>query len=302
MVVCTHDRAVRLKICLASLAAQTLPAKCVEIVVVDDGSTDDTPEVCQEAAGRMPNLKVIRQSNAGLGAARNRGWEATQAPFVAFLDDDAIAPPFWLERLMAIWSEMPGDVACVGGPVEAEWGAPPPSWLTPPLALWLTVWSRKESRVITNEGMAFAGANMAFRREALAAVGGFSIALGRKGSTLLSHEESDLWERLRNRRWQACYDAGIPVRHYVSPERLRPAWFRQRLFWEGVSITRRETPLSVHSAWRRRAQAARIAIASLCSPAVLSHAVHPSRWGRTIDWQCHVSFKLGCARELWRMQ
>lgn len=123
--VCAYNRAARLRLCLDSLAAQTYPAERTEIVVVDDGSTDDTPAVCQEAGGPLRGLRVIRQSNAGLGAARNRGWQATAAPVVAFLDDDAVAPPFWLERLVALFGEVPGDVACVGGPVDAEWGAPP---------------------------------------------------------------------------------------------------------------------------------------------------------------------------------
>ena len=92
VVVCTYNRAARLRLCLDSLAAQTYPAERTEIVVVDDGSTDVTPAVCQDRIGRLHGLRVIRQANSGLGAARNRGWKAAAAPVVAFIDDDAVAP------------------------------------------------------------------------------------------------------------------------------------------------------------------------------------------------------------------
>lgn len=60
-----------LSACLDSLMAQTLPPD--EIIAVDDGSTDDCPAILADYAARMPNLRIIRQENGGLSAARNTG-------------------------------------------------------------------------------------------------------------------------------------------------------------------------------------------------------------------------------------
>lgn len=73
-----------------SAATQTLPPK--SIIVVDDGSTDETPAVIKQYRGAIP-LKYIRQENRGLSAARNAGWRHSQAEFVVFLDADDIWQP-----------------------------------------------------------------------------------------------------------------------------------------------------------------------------------------------------------------
>ena len=98
VVVATRDRAERLGALLASLRRQTLPAAEFEVLVVDDGSTDETPKVLEreEARGALA-LRTIRRPRAdGPAAARNEGWRVTTAPLVAFTDDDCVADPEWL--------------------------------------------------------------------------------------------------------------------------------------------------------------------------------------------------------------
>ena len=83
--------------CIASLRAQTYTA--IEIVVVDDGSTDGSGDEARAAAGDDPRITVLRQENAGLSAARNAGLREAAGRFVAFVDsDDRVAPTF-LETL-----------------------------------------------------------------------------------------------------------------------------------------------------------------------------------------------------------
>jgi GT2 family glycosyltransferase len=236
---------------------------------------------------------VLRQDNRGLGAAREVGWRSNPAPLIAFLDDDAVAPRNWLEKLLQIFAQVGPSIACVGGPVEGEWEAPRPPWLDADLARWLTVWTLGANPVTSRDDMLFAGANMTIRRQALEAVGGFDQTLGRKGLTLLSHEESELWQRLRLAGWQSHFAPDLPVRHFVPAARLRPSWFRRRLFWEGISVARRETNTAESHRWWR---AAKLSMRALVSHQVRSHLLHPRQWGRSIHWQCHVAFKLGYAR------
>jgi glycosyltransferase involved in cell wall biosynthesis len=70
----------------------------LEIIVVDDGSTDDTVVVAQQHAAQDPRIRIIRQDNAGVAAARNRGWQGARADFIAFVDADDLWAPANIER------------------------------------------------------------------------------------------------------------------------------------------------------------------------------------------------------------
>ena len=75
-----------LKQCLESLIAQTL--KNIEIILIDDGSTDNSGQICDDYASRDRRIKVIHKKNEGLSAARNDGLEVSKAPYVMFVDSD----------------------------------------------------------------------------------------------------------------------------------------------------------------------------------------------------------------------
>lgn len=107
VVIPTYNRSGALDRTIRSVLAQT--ERDLEIIVVDDGSTDDTPGVLARYGSQ---LRVIRQRNAGAGAARNAGIEAARAPFVAFLDDDDVWLPEKTREQLALFDQHP-DAALV---------------------------------------------------------------------------------------------------------------------------------------------------------------------------------------------
>ena len=99
VVVCTYNRAHILPGCLESLVAQTLDSKLFEVVVVDNGSIDNTKEVAETFVGKFSRFKVVSALQQGHSFARNRGWQEARNPFVAYIDDDARAYPDWLVEM-----------------------------------------------------------------------------------------------------------------------------------------------------------------------------------------------------------
>lgn len=105
-----RNGAVHLGEALASLAAQTLTD--FEVVVVDDGSTDATPDLLAAWAGRDPRVRVIRQEGAGIVAALERARREARGPYLARMDADDVAEPRRLEAQLSLMEAEPGLSGC----------------------------------------------------------------------------------------------------------------------------------------------------------------------------------------------
>lgn len=108
-IVPVYNVAPYLEQCLDSLLAQDLSG--IEIILVDDGSTDACPEILARYAQLHPAFRVLRQENGGLSAARNSGLALAQGKYVAFIDsDDWIAPDYY-RRLLNLAEAHALDIA-----------------------------------------------------------------------------------------------------------------------------------------------------------------------------------------------
>lgn len=113
VVIPTYNRRRRLALVLDALATQTFLPERMEVVVVDDGSTDDTTTWLGRTSFPF-QLRPETQGNAGPAAARNRGIERAQGEFVLFLDDDVVPDPGLVEAHLASHRETNGDVVVLG--------------------------------------------------------------------------------------------------------------------------------------------------------------------------------------------
>jgi len=108
VVIPTHNREEILRVCLAALAFQSLPAERWEVVVVDDGSSDGTAELCSHP--ELPYaLRFLRQENRGAGAARAAGVEAARGQFLLLCNDDTIASSDLLAEHLSVHRAHPGN-------------------------------------------------------------------------------------------------------------------------------------------------------------------------------------------------
>lgn len=120
VVIATRNRAGLLRGCLDRLAAQTA-AGSFDIVVVDNGSTDDTAAVVADAAARGIPVRRIEVAEPNRGKARNAGIAAAAGATVIFCDDDTLAPPGWVRAHLAARDGAPRGV--VAGPIVNVEGA-----------------------------------------------------------------------------------------------------------------------------------------------------------------------------------
>jgi len=234
VVVCTYDRPAYLQKCLTSLVAQTLPAEQVEVLVVDNGQK---PRTTAEMVAHFASIRPIRAPEIGLAKARNIGWQAARTDLVAYIDDDAVAEPQWLETICNLFATEE-NIGCAGGPIRPIWEAPRPQWLTDELAhgLSLVDWGDRPCDLAADQWIP--GCNMAFPRSLLAQVGGFPEQLGRTGQRLLSMEETVVHDALRQLGHRLVYHPSAAVHHHIPIGRMRQRWFVRRAFWNGISRAR----------------------------------------------------------------
>lgn len=214
VVVPTFGRAALLRDCLESLQAQERPGPPYEIVVVDDGSADDTRSVVETHArgDGTPLVRLLSQSHGGLNAARNLGASAARGELLAFIDDDVLTPPTWLTALAAGAVRFP-EADCLGGAIRLRLEGRLPAKCGPhPIGASELDLGREAGP--TNVVW---GANMAVRREALERVGPFDPHL------LLYHEELEWQHRLRAAGGTVAYlpDAWVWHRRRSSDLRVR---------------------------------------------------------------------------------
>jgi glycosyltransferase involved in cell wall biosynthesis len=211
------------------------------VVVVDNNSSDRTREVVEQRLGD-PRLKYVFEPTIGLSVARNTGARVASAEILAYLDDDAVASPSWLQVLYTAYQDNP-QLAIAGGKVTLIWppNTAPPPWLSANLAGNLGAYDLGDKIIyIQQPGLTPRGLNYSLRRSFLNEIGGFDPHLGRVGKNLLSNEELQMTALALQRGWQVAYLPQALVAHNVAPERLKPSWFLNRGWWQGISECYRE--------------------------------------------------------------
>jgi len=219
IIIPVKDRAEDLRNCLGSLARLDYPAERREVIVVDDGSSDATPQVARELGAVLVASGAV---GGGPAAARNKGAAVARGEILAFIDSDCTASPRWLRELLPVFSE--AGTAAVGGYVDGMHQAAPLDRYEAVMSS-LNLGRREMSGGAGGDTFYLPSCNLLVSREAFAAAGGFR-------AELQVGEDVDLTWRLRDAGRRIAYLPRGAVCH-AHRSRLWP--FMKRRFDYGTS-------------------------------------------------------------------
>jgi glycosyltransferase involved in cell wall biosynthesis len=269
--ICTHNRPRYVRDCLDGLGRQTISRDRFAILIVDSASSPGPANELATLAARH-DARLIRLDRPGVSLARNAGAWAARTCFIAYIDDDAIPAPDWLDAILTAIAKPGRRPALIGGRILPKWEAPLPRWWPASLRGVLSIIEHEGAGEYRTASVPRSlepyAANMVVHVLSLLASGGFGGAVGRYGHSLLSDEEVQLAWTLQDAGYSVRYDSRIIVHHQIQARRLQPDWLLNRLYWQGAStvLTRRllHEPRSVWQELPRR-----LAVLCLFAPAAL---------------------------------
>jgi glucosyl-dolichyl phosphate glucuronosyltransferase len=227
VVICTFNRGHMLGDCLESLAGQTIDPENFEVVIVDNNSKDHTKEVAGNFKSIFPNFKFVEEPSQGLSHARNKGFRSASAGWIIYLDDDAKAPPDFIER--ALWIIENFDFDCFGGMYSP--------WFKPGKKEWLPEDFGAKTKLLDEVGILeeefVSGGIMAVKKSVLEELEGFSTHLGMK-EKLGYGEECEFQLRLRKIGLKVGFDPLWEIKHCVMPHKLTLFWHLHSAYERGI--------------------------------------------------------------------
>jgi glycosyltransferase involved in cell wall biosynthesis len=250
----------RLRRCLQSIAANSYPRDAVEIIVADNGSVDGSPDVAASSGATVLRLPGYRVSEV-----RNRAAAAASGDIFAFVDADHEISPLWIDAAAdALTDEGAGAVGALCRP--------------PSNGTWVQqMYGVLRGSTVGRRDVEWLGAgNMAVRREAFQAVGGFDL-------TLESCEDVDLCQRLRNAGWRVVGDERLDNVHLGDPATLGQLFRAER--WRGRNNLR----VTFQPAWTWRSIVSGvIPIVQMIAIALFVALAAASVWWNRLPWVAFV--------------
>lgn len=225
----TRNRARILRNVLESYTQLLVPESGWKVVVIDNGSTDDTQQVLDSFASRLP-LEFLVEPTPGKNAALNRGLGLLEGDLAVFTDDDAFPRRDWLVQLRNAADAQP-EYSLFGGAIIPRWEVPPPAWVQ-----WMDL---GPIFTITNPGLSggpvapddvaiVQGPNMAIRASIFASGTRFDATIGPCGTDYAMGSETELLLRLSAQGHKAWHVPEAVVEHFVRQEQLNEDWVLRR--------------------------------------------------------------------------
>lgn len=243
IIIPTLNRAPTLANALNSITRAIGPSEAVEIIIVDNGSTDHTKQICKHIAEQFPRhqWRYFYDDMPGLLTGRHRGAKEARGDVLVYLDDDILLAPTWLESLKEAFRDP--NIVLVGGPSTPAFEIEPPSWLQEFWTAieggrecsWLSLIERGDSVKPVDPGYIW-GLNFSIRKKTFEDCEGFHPDCIPKALQRYQGDgETGLAIKIKDAGLQCLYHPGVALKHVIPASRLTPTSFEQRAFYQGVS-------------------------------------------------------------------
>lgn len=213
-----------------------------EVIVIDNGSTDNTKNICEQHKLTIKNLNYHYDNTPGLLTGRHKGVEISTGEILCFLDDDVDLNPDYLENVYDIFKQNP-QLKLATGPCLPEYEVPPPAWLKyfwqntsdGSFCHWLSLLDFGMEEKTVNPNFVW-GLNFCIRKDTVIELDGFHPdSLPKHLQKYQGDGETGLTRKAEALNYMAGYYPGLSLKHYVSKERLTSDYFSKRAYFEGVS-------------------------------------------------------------------
>lgn len=235
----TYNGARTLPEVLRAYAQLSAPARGWNLIVVDNGSTDQTREVIAAHTQHLP-LTYVFEPRVGKTVALNTGIERVAGDLVVFTDDDVLPRSNWLEQIRSTVDSQP-EFSIFGGPVLPKWELHPDKWLLE----WVPLSPTFAILYPTTEGpitpRLIFGPNMAIRADIFQKGFRFDESLGPKGSKYDMGDETEFNLRLTKAGYKAWHCSEAIVHHIIRSNQMTEAWVLNRAIPFGRAQFRRES-------------------------------------------------------------
>jgi glycosyltransferase involved in cell wall biosynthesis len=214
-----------------------------EIIIIDNGSTDDTPIIVRDFIDSNPNFKIIYKydDTSGLLTGRHLGAKIANGNILTFIDDDVVLTRNWLRSIDTLM--MNSDIDLLTGPCLPLYESYPPKWLNyfwrktahgGKVCLWLSLIDLEKDNEEIDPNYVW-GLNFTIRKNVFLELKGFNPDnISKKLQMFQGDGETGLTNKAALANKKAYYSKGVMLYHQISNERLTYEYFEKRAFYAGV--------------------------------------------------------------------
>lgn len=236
IIICCYNRERLLPYCIESIFNQQYQNSDIEIIFIDNNSTDNSGEYFKSQIGKDArfSFKYFVEKKQGLSHARNRGIEESSGRYVAFVDDDAIMKEDYFQKTVDFINKYP-DCLAFGGIINVHFEGTPPVWENKYVNSMFGYFRPSEKPFIFDSSNYPRGSNMIFLRTLFTEVGNFNPKLGRVKRGLAGNEEKDLFQRIYRNGHTVRFDPSLIVDHIAPVERTQIPFVKKQAQGTGNS-------------------------------------------------------------------
>lgn len=241
--ICTWNRAALLEKTIGSLKRLIVPYQIkLRVIVVDNGSTDDTKNVLDSFANdeefnKRHSVLILNESKQGHTHARNRAIDHVDSDLLIWTDDDVVVDAFLVQNYVE-FADANSGTSFFGGKIEPDFEVSPDAWIT---ENWDKLKGCFAARDLGDDSVSFSmerlpyGANFAIRTDVQKCFP-FDVELGRRGQKVHGEDELEMMRRVLDAGFEGSWVPGATVQHFIDRSRMTELYVREYFVGQGRAL------------------------------------------------------------------